>query len=308
MLEGLYCGEDNCYDLLGVTRDSEKNEIAKSYRTLARKWHPDKHKVDKEAAVLMFQKIATAYETLKDEESRNDYDYMLDNPEEFYSHYYRYYRRKAPKVDVSYVIVITISVISIIQYLSSYNNYKSAIEHFATIPKYRIQALQYIKDERLIEGAGGRKKKDKSKSKEELKEEEETLIKAFIREKLEIRGSYSKPNMYDILWLQLLFLPYYLFQYLVWYVSWVWRFNIRGMEYDTEAKHHLIRKNLGMSQLKWEELDKHEVEVMVIKELWKYDNYLNYKKEQEAQMREQMADSARHKQYRRYMKDRKSVV
>ncbi|ESO05988.1 hypothetical protein HELRODRAFT_160091 [Helobdella robusta] len=64
----------------------------------------------------MFQKIATAYETLRDEESRSNYDYMLDHQEEYYSHYYRYNRRRvAPKVDIRVVIVITITLISFIQ-------------------------------------------------------------------------------------------------------------------------------------------------------------------------------------------------
>ena len=40
--QDLYCGDKNCYDLLGVTRDSTKGEISKSYRKLALQWHPDK--------------------------------------------------------------------------------------------------------------------------------------------------------------------------------------------------------------------------------------------------------------------------
>ena len=48
-----------------------------------------------------FMQIATAYETLRDEESRADYDYMLEHPEEMWRNYYRYYRRRVgPKVDV----------------------------------------------------------------------------------------------------------------------------------------------------------------------------------------------------------------
>ena len=33
--------------------------------------------------------IATAYETLRDEESRAEYDYMLEHPEEMWRNYYR---------------------------------------------------------------------------------------------------------------------------------------------------------------------------------------------------------------------------
>lgn len=91
LLEGLYCGKDNCYDVLGVERNSTKSEIARNYRKLAKQFHPDRHR-DLEAKALAeekFKAVATAYEILKDDESRNDYDYMLDNPDEYYAHYYR---------------------------------------------------------------------------------------------------------------------------------------------------------------------------------------------------------------------------
>eukprot|EP00057_Strongylocentrotus_purpuratus_P010881 XP_011665355.1 PREDICTED: dnaJ homolog subfamily C member 25 homolog [Strongylocentrotus purpuratus] len=114
MIDSLYCGKENCYDVLGVTRDAAKSEIAKNYRQLARKYHPDKNK--DAGAEEKFQAIATAYEILRDEDQRKDYDYMLDNPDEVYRHYYRYYRtRVAPKVDVRIVIAVSITVLSAIQ-------------------------------------------------------------------------------------------------------------------------------------------------------------------------------------------------
>ena len=99
----IYCGDRNCYELLGVSRESDRKEISKAYRRLAQKWHPDmfRSQEDKEVAEKKFMKIATAYETLRDEESRADYDYMLDHPEEMWRNMYRYYRRRVgPKVDV----------------------------------------------------------------------------------------------------------------------------------------------------------------------------------------------------------------
>ena len=58
---------------------------------------------------------------LKDDESREEYNYMLDHPEEMWRNYYTYYRRRmAPKVDVRIVLIVTISIISGIQVRSSY--------------------------------------------------------------------------------------------------------------------------------------------------------------------------------------------
>jgi molecular chaperone, putative len=107
---------------------------------LARKYHPDVHKSEesKSKAAELFTQLATAYEILKDEEQRKEYDYMLDNPDEVYRNYYYYYRRRyTPKVDVRIVIVVTISVISIVQYWASLSKYNEAIDHFLTVPKYR---------------------------------------------------------------------------------------------------------------------------------------------------------------------------
>lgn len=60
----------------------------------------------------------------QDEELRKDYDYMLDHPEEYYSHYYTYYRRRlAPKVDVRIVILVTICAISLFQVSSLRSQY-----------------------------------------------------------------------------------------------------------------------------------------------------------------------------------------
>lgn len=86
LMAGLYCGEENCYDVLNMTRDSSKQEISRTYRQFARKYHPDNRET---GDVTMFKKIATAYEILKDEEARQDYDYMLDHPEAYYQNYYR---------------------------------------------------------------------------------------------------------------------------------------------------------------------------------------------------------------------------
>ena len=84
LIDGLYCDQENCYDLLNVTRSSSKQEIIKAYRSLAKKFHPDMAKTvaDQESFTLIFRKFAKAYEILKDEETRNDYDRMLDNPDQ----------------------------------------------------------------------------------------------------------------------------------------------------------------------------------------------------------------------------------
>lgn len=58
----LYLTKYLIFIVLGVSRESTKVEISKSYRQLARKFHPDMHKTAeaKEEAVESFRKIANA--------------------------------------------------------------------------------------------------------------------------------------------------------------------------------------------------------------------------------------------------------
>lgn len=61
------------YEILGVAKNSTKDEIKKSYRKLALKYHPDRNKDNKEAEEK-FKKISEAYAVLSDEKKRQQYD------------------------------------------------------------------------------------------------------------------------------------------------------------------------------------------------------------------------------------------
>ncbi len=61
------------YELLGVKKNASEEEIKKAYRTLAKKYHPDKNKGNKEAE-NKFKEISEAYAVLSDKEKREQYD------------------------------------------------------------------------------------------------------------------------------------------------------------------------------------------------------------------------------------------
>jgi curved DNA-binding protein len=62
------------YEILGVARTASAEDIKKSYRRLARKYHPD---VSKEKdAEQKFKEVQEAYEVLKDPEKRAAYDQL----------------------------------------------------------------------------------------------------------------------------------------------------------------------------------------------------------------------------------------
>jgi DnaJ-class molecular chaperone len=80
---------DSFYKVLGVDEKASKDEIKRSYRTLQMKYHPDKNN-NSQDAVNMTQKLNEAYETLGDDEKREEYDSTRNNP----------FLRGGPNVDV----------------------------------------------------------------------------------------------------------------------------------------------------------------------------------------------------------------
>ena len=64
----------NYYDLLGVNKDASDDEIKKSYKKLAMKYHPDRNKNNKEDAEKKFKDISNAYNILSDKNKKQIYD------------------------------------------------------------------------------------------------------------------------------------------------------------------------------------------------------------------------------------------
>ena len=61
------------YAVLGVSKTASKDEIKKKFREMAKKYHPDLNKDDKNAA-KMFQDASEAHEVLSNDEKRQLYD------------------------------------------------------------------------------------------------------------------------------------------------------------------------------------------------------------------------------------------
>ena len=61
------------YQVLGVSKDVSDAELKKTYRKLARKYHPDSNPGDA-ASEAKFKEISEAHSVLSDAEQRKEYD------------------------------------------------------------------------------------------------------------------------------------------------------------------------------------------------------------------------------------------
>ena len=66
------------YEVLGVSKDADPKELKQAFRSLARRFHPDKN--DADDAEARFKEIQEAYAVLSDEEKRRNYDRFGHNP------------------------------------------------------------------------------------------------------------------------------------------------------------------------------------------------------------------------------------
>ena len=62
------------YDLLELKKTCSEEDIKKSYRKMAMKYHPDRNRDNKEDAEEKFKKISNAYNILSDKNKRDLYD------------------------------------------------------------------------------------------------------------------------------------------------------------------------------------------------------------------------------------------
>ncbi|CAH8585433.1 unnamed protein product [Schistosoma rodhaini] len=302
-IDGIYCGEETCYDVLQVTRDDDKSRIRKAYHEMARKHHPDRQKTseDKIKAEERFRLINTAYEILSDPEQRSEYDYMLDNPDQMYYHYYQYYRRRvSTKVDVRLVIVSILLIISSIQYAGQWTSYNHALSYLLKDPKHRAKAKQLaIADGRLNISkyeVGRRLTRD------ELKEREEQLLRNILKETVELRGDCCRPSLKRVLLVRILFFPWTCYIWLRWMLSWVVKYWILRREYDEEARIFITRRRLKISESEWDYAGVEQQAKYLSQKLWISENYQKFLADQQEANRIRAAEDTDLKRYRRYTK------
>jgi len=261
----IYCDEDDCYDLLGLKQDANASEIKKAYYKLSLKHHPDKNP-DPESRKV-FVKIANAYEILKDESTREKYDYAIAHPEEIFYNTAQYYRAYyGHKTDPRAVLIGLLLIVSAFQYINQRTRYNQAIESVKQTPAYRnrLKALEFERTGGIASKKKGHKLMDK-KVEEAVSNEVE----------LQIHG-VEKPSVWRLYGVQFILLPYFIGKVLTWEICWFWRYRVKKLPYAWEDACYLTQTSLKIPASTWKNIDESRKEDLVTRRLWEKSNMERY--------------------------------
>ncbi|CAM9499535.1 unnamed protein product [Discosporangium mesarthrocarpum] len=261
---GVFCGDDECYELLGLKRGAEKSEIRKAYRLLSLENHPDKNSMPE--AQERFTKVAKAYRVFMDEELSKKYDFFLDHPDAYWLEYGHHWVLKyAAETDVRAVLLGLLVLISILMPGIQYTKYNSAVKYLTIAAQKNLgpksggsaTTMQLRRDAEALlaerKGATGKGKGGNVKVKQSRKEKEAELA-AVIEElvlKVEIKGGCRKPTWEDQPVVILAKSPVTLAM-LLWHYAKLVKAQVSKGEITIPEKEYWVQRKLGADT--WESL------------------------------------------------------
>ncbi|CAL5227796.1 g10819 [Coccomyxa viridis] len=274
-----FCERDNCYRILGLEQNATLHDVKKAYRNASLTLHPDKNPAAQ--AAEEFNKLATAYAVLGNNESRGSYDYALAHPREHMIAYYARYGSRAyaqMKIPAHYSITGLILTISFIQYLSRKMSHEKLMRRIRQSSKYK-QRMKELLNERTLANTNGspskpRKsvQKPRQKGLSEVSPEELEELQMQVDSECNVQGGLGPAKVQDTLGYQMLMLPVSLYKKAQWELRWHWKYTVNKEPYDAEAKEYLTRKALKLSEPRWQALEDAQREDLLSKELWVKEN------------------------------------
>jgi len=316
--KGIFCGEYDCYGILGFDYEKFNNEkptqkiITKRYRALSRHWHPDKskHKDAKER----FVKIARAYEVLTKDESRKEYDMLRYNQEAYYKKYGSNVMFSfAPKSDTWIVLIFVLALINGFAYFAQHNKWKKVCERLAKAAtedwspsqggtteskELRTHAIEIMNETKEKEKAAEGDKKvlkngattpsnNKKASKLTTKEKKQKLddellpiIQGLAYDVEDFGAGFHKPTWKDLVLLKLIVFPYHFMFSAGWQIKY-WTRRIQKVDLNDDEKNVLTERAVG--NVIWEFASTKEKETMIGRALWKLSNLKEWNEEREFQ-------------------------
>ena len=185
-----------------------------SYRKLSVSMHPDKNK--EEGSTEAFHKIGKAYEVLKANETRSQFDYYLDHPWDYYTVSGQYFMRNMPKSNVFVVLTAVLALLSVLLYQVQLQNHAAVKKRLLRQVREGLgprnggsehtQALLDVCTERFNEAVkrGDGKRVSKTRMLEDQRFQD--ICRQVVAE-VEITGGDRKPTFDDILIVRVAKLP-----------------------------------------------------------------------------------------------------
>jgi len=331
--KSIFCGEYDCYGILGFDFESFNNEkpttkiITKRYRSLSRHWHPDKSK--HKDAKNRFVKIARAYEVLTKDDTRKEYDMLRYNQEAYYKKYgSNVMFTFAPKSDTMVVLCFVLLLINGFAYFAQYNKWNKVCERLSKaatedwnpsqggtseskeLREHAIEIMNGVKEtEKSLKGEkkvltnGNTKKKamklTNKEKKQQLDDELRPIITKLAFEVEDFGAGFHKPTWKDLVILKLAVFPYHFLFLAAWQLKY-WMRRIQKKDLSEDEKNVLTERAVG--KVIWEFASDKEKEVMVGRELWKLSKFKEWNEEREFAK----LSKSEQKQYKAMMKHQKA--
>jgi len=322
----IFCGQYDCYKILGFDYEAwgrsppDRKNITQSYRSLSRKWHPDKNRDS--GAKDRFVKISKAYQVLTDPKQRKEYDNMRERPDEYFYKYgstvlYHY----APKSDTLLVIIFLIILGCGFTWFAQKQRWqqiadrvvKDAVEGLKTGEggstesiELRAKAEAIMRDRKekkketaSLNGAEAISKKKTKLTKKELKEKENEelrpIIVELVKEITDFGAGFHQPTWRDILIIRMIKWPIIMIKVIGWEARYYSR-RLRKMELNEEERQVLTSRAVG--HVAWENATDEDKQEMLTRELWIMTNLEEWLEEQEIRQ----LSSTQQKRYKQWKK------
>lgn len=255
--DALYCGKDNCYELLDVPRNATKLELRRSFRRLSVSLHPDKNPDDAKAQER-FRKMNAAYEALKDDHKRAKYNDFLDNPAKYWDFLVSVSPEVyAPKSNVALVIVGLVAVVTLINWATMNQRYKETLRRMRETVEFKREVSRLLKANKAA-----------------TREAAEAMIN------LDVVG-LEEPHWRNLVIVKLFTSMPDAAKFVLWNLKWFVMYKVFKRPYSDSDKPYVIRTNLRLSEEEWDATPDKEKEEYLKEELWdkeKCDEYLRLKR------------------------------
>merc|ERR1712232_235168 len=266
-----------------------------------------------------FVMISKAYEVLTNKETRDEYDYLRDRPDEYLVKYgssviWKY----KPKSDVRMVVTLLLLSASFFTWFVQYQKWKKVADHLTKAAvedwgrreggstesiEIRKKALAILEENEATneaekqavvsnssQGHGAKKspkkkvvgpKLTKKEKRQNMQEELKKIVQGLVNEIDDFGGGFRKPTWKDIFVVQCIFLPVVISKSVVWFTKFYIR-RLKGLPYSDEELEVMTKQAVG--NVVWDACTAEEHEQMKTMKLWISKNLIEWKEIKEQQI------------------------